>query len=241
MHVIPAIDIIDGKCVRLTQGDYNQKKVYNEHPLEVAKSFEAHGIEKLHVVDLDGAKAKKIINYKVLEELTTKTNLTIDFGGGLKSEDDLRIAFECGASQVTIGTIAVKDPDTFLSWFHQYGADRIILGADFRDSFIMVSGWKEKSEIELFPFLENYVNVGIKYTICTDVSKDGLLSGSAIEIYESILSEFSSLSLIASGGVSSMKEVERLKEIGCFGAIIGKAIYEGNITLSALEQYILNT
>jgi phosphoribosylformimino-5-aminoimidazole carboxamide ribotide isomerase len=237
MYIIPAIDIIEGKCVRLTQGDYAQKKVYNEDPLEVAQAFEDAGIQRLHLVDLDGAKAKQIINYKVLERIAAKTNLQIDFGGGLKSDEDLRIAFESGASQVTGGTIAVKDPDTFLRWLEQYGAERIILGADFKDGNIAVSGWQEGSDRELFEFLQSYFAQGIRYTISTDVSKDGLLQGSAVETYEKIRQDLPELKLIASGGITSLDEVERLAEIDCYGAIIGKAIYEGHISLKALEKF----
>ena len=240
MYIIPAIDIIDGKCVRLTQGDYAQKKIYNEHPLEVAKSFEGVGITKLHVVDLDGAKAKRIINYKVLEAIASKTDLQIDFGGGLKSDEDVHIAFESGARQVTIGTIAVKDPALFLKWLTNYGSEKIILGADFKDREIMVSGWQEGGEIELFEFLKGYVEKSVKYVICTDISKDGLLKGAAIDTYTEITASFAELSLIASGGVTSWDEIEHLKEIGCYGAIIGKAIYEGKITLKQLESYLLN-
>jgi len=236
MYIIPAIDIIDGKCVRLTQGDYQQKKVYNEHPLEVAKAFEDAGIEKLHVVDLDGAKAKKIINYKTLEAIASKTDMKIDFGGGLKSDEDLHIAFDCGAAQVTIGTIAVKNPDLFLKWLMAYSAEKIILGADFKAGKIAVNGWQEASEMELFEFIGQYRQKGIQYTICTDISKDGLLAGSAVESYESLIKIFPKLSLIASGGVTSVSELEKLKEMGCYGAIVGKAIYEGKIDLKTIER-----
>jgi len=239
MHPIPAIDIIEGKCVRLTQGDYDRKKVYNEDPLEVAKAYEAHGLQRLHLVDLDGAKAKQIVNYKVLEMLATKTNLHIDFGGGLKSDEDLRIAFESGAKQVTGGTIAVKQPSVFEAWLQRFGAERIILGSDVKDGKIAVSGWQEQSEQELFPFLEGYIAKGIRYTICTDVSKDGLLEGTALPLYKDIRSEFTGLQLIASGGISSLDELDELRDIGCFGAIIGKAIYENKISLQALEQWVL--
>lgn len=234
MHIIPAIDIIDGKCVRLTQGDYSQKKVYNEDPLEVAKAFADAGITRLHLVDLDGARAKHIVNHKVLERIASKTNLHIDFGGGLKHDDDLRIAFECGARQITGGTVAVKDPDLFLSWLERFGPERIILGADVKNGKIAVSGWEEESQEELLPFLERYLAAGVRYAICTDVSKDGLLAGSARELYAEIRAEFPDLQLIASGGVTAVDEVEELREIGCFGAIIGKAIYEGRISLKDL-------
>ena len=237
MYIIPAIDIIDGKCVRLTQGDYAQKKIYNENPLEIAKQFEDAGLRRLHLVDLDGAKAGRIINYKVLETLSSKTNLHIDFGGGLKSDDDLKVAFECGAQQVTGGTIAVKNRETFLNWIHTFGAEKIILGADVKDEKIAVGGWIETSDIWLKDFLQDYVNQGIKYCICTDISKDGLLRGSSNELYERLLNDFKDLQLIASGGVTDMSDLEKLKEIGCFGAIIGKAIYEGRISLKELEKF----
>lgn len=241
MYPIPAIDIIDGKCVRLTQGDYAQKKVYNEDPLEVAQQFEDAGLKRLHLVDLDGARAKHIVNYKVLEKLAAKTNLHIDFGGGLKTDEDLRIAFESGAQQITGGTIAVKQPDVFTSWLQKYGAERIILGADVKDGRIAISGWQEQSELEIMPFLADYVGKGVQYTICTDVSKDGLLQGTALGLYQEIRSEFNDLQLIASGGVTSMEELEKLHEMGCYGAIIGKAIYEGKIALSELTSFILKT
>ena len=241
MHPIPAIDIIEGKCVRLTQGDYDRKKVYNEDPLEVAKAYEAHGLQRLHLVDLDGAKAKQIVNYKVLETLATKTNLHIDFGGGLKSDEDLRVAFDSGAKQVTGGTIAVKQPAVFEAWLQRFVAELIILGSDVKDGKIAVSGWQEQSEQELFPFLEGYISKGIRYTICTDVSKDGLLEGTALPLYKDIRSEFTGLQLIASGGISSLDELDELRDIGCFGAIIGKAIYENKISLQELEQWVLKS
>lgn len=237
MYIIPAIDIIDGKCVRLTQGDYDQKKVYNEDPLEVAKAYEDAGLTRLHLVDLDGAKAQKIVNYKVLEKIASQTSLQIDFGGGLKSDEDLYVAFESGARQVTGGTVAVKKPDLFLGWLEKYGAERIILGADFKDKKIAVSGWQESSELELFDFLKDYVEKGIHYTISTDVSKDGLLQGSAVDTYQQIREELPTLKLIASGGVTTMAELEKLRELGCFGAIIGKAIYEGKISLQELTEF----
>ena len=237
MYIIPAIDIIEGKCVRLTQGDYAQKKIYNENPLEIAKQFEDAGLQRLHLVDLDGAKAGRIINYKILETLSSKTNLHIDFGGGLKSDDDLKVAFECGAQQVTGGTIAVKNRETFLNWINTFGAEKIILGADVKDEKLAVGGWIETSDIWLKDFLQDYVNQGIKYCICTDISKDGLLRGSSNELYERLLSDFKDLQLIASGGVTDMSDLEKLKEIGCFGAIIGKAIYEGRISLKDLEKF----
>ena len=235
MHIIPAIDIIDGKCVRLTQGDYARKKVYNEDPLEVAISFEDAGLTRLHLVDLDGAKAKHIVNYRVLERIATGTSLHIDFGGGLKSDEDLRIAFENGARQITGGTIAVKQPEVFKSWLATYGPERIILGADVRNGKVAVSGWQEESQEELMGFLEKYTAEGVRYVICTDVSKDGLLQGSAVELYQSIRERFPELKLVASGGVTTLEEVQQLREVGCFGAIIGKAIYEGRISLPELS------
>ena len=238
MNIIPAIDIIDGKCVRLTQGDYNQKKVYNEAPFEVAKAFEDAGIKHLHLVDLDGAKAGHIINYKVLERLASRTSLWIDFGGGLKSDEDIRIAFESGAQQVTGGTIAVKKPAVFEAWLKTYGPEKIILGADVKEGKIAISGWQEQSEYELFSFLKDYTEKGIEYVICTDISKDGLLQGTALDLYQQIKAAFPALKLIASGGVSTIEEVEKLHEIGCYGAIIGKAIYEGKIVLKDLQAYI---
>ena len=237
MFVIPAIDIIEGKCVRLTQGDFSQKKVYNEDPLEVARAFEDAGLERLHLVDLDGAREQRIINYRVLEKIATKTRLWIDFGGGLKSDDDLRIAFECGARQITGGTIAVKNQDLFLRWLTQFGPEAIILGADFREGLIAVSGWQENSGQELIPFLQQYAEKGVRYAISTDVSKDGLLQGSALNVYRRIRDALPELNLIASGGVSSLQELENLRECGCFGAITGKALYEGAISLKDLSTF----
>ena len=244
MRIIPAIDIIDGKCVRLTKGDYNTKKIYNENPLEVAKEFEAAGIEFLHVVDLDGAKASQIINYKVLEQIASKTNLKIDFGGGLKSDKDLEIAFNSGANQITGGSIAVKNSDIFESWIEKYGAQKIILGADFYPDNvggkIATNGWQEESTLELIPFIKGYQNKGIQYVICTDISKDGMLQGPSFDVYKEILTEVKNVKLIASGGISTFDELPRLAENGCEGVIIGKAIYEKKISLKQLEQYILN-
>tara|TARA_R110002051_G_scaffold165130_3_gene235984 strand:+ start:45202 stop:45930 length:729 start_codon:yes stop_codon:yes gene_type:complete len=240
MRIIPAIDIIDGKCVRLSKGDYDTKKIYNENPLEVAKEFEAHGIKHLHLVDLDGAKSKHIVNHKVLEQIASHTNLKIDFGGGLKTDDDLRIAFESGAKQITGGSIAVKDPDTFLGWIEKHGADKIILGADAMDEKVAVSGWLEESKEELIPFIQSYQSKGIQYVICTDISKDGMLEGPSFELYSRILSQTTDLKLIASGGISTFDELPKLAEMGCEGTIIGKAIYENRISLKQLESYILN-
>lgn len=241
MRIIPAIDIIDGKCVRLTKGDYNTKKVYNENPLEIAKAFEGAGIQYLHVVDLDGAKASSIVNYETLEQLATKTNLKIDFGGGLKSDEDLKIAFESGANQITGGSIAVKKPDIFENWIQSYGSDKIILGADCKNEKIAVSGWLEESDLNVIPFISKYQSKGIDYVICTDISKDGMLEGPSFDLYKRILSEVPSIKLIASGGISKFDELPKLAEMGCEGVIIGKAIYENRISLKELENYILNT
>lgn len=245
MRIIPAIDIIDGKCVRLTKGDYATKKVYNENPLEVAKQFEASGIEYLHLVDLDGAKAKHIVNYKILEILSSKTNLKIDFGGGLKADEDLLIAFNSGARQITGGSIAVKDVKTFERWITKYGMTKIILGADCNNEKIAINGWQEESDKDVIPFIKGYQRKEIQYVICTDISKDGMLEGPSFELYKKIINECSnssesqSIKLIASGGVSSLEELIILGEIGCEGAIIGKAIYENKISLKELENYIL--
>lgn len=239
MRIIPAIDIIDGKCVRLSKGDYDTKKIYYENPLEVAKSFEAHGIQYLHLVDLDGAKSSKIVNHKVLEQIASKTSLKIDFGGGLKSDADLKIAFESGASQITGGSIAIKNPILFKEWIAQYGSDKIILGADANNEKVAISGWLEESKEDLIPFIHNYQENGIQYVICTDIAKDGMLEGPSFELYQKILSQTNGLKLIASGGISTFDELPKLAEIGCEGTIIGKAIYEGRITLKQLENYII--
>ncbi len=249
MRIIPAIDIIEGKCVRLSKGDYNTKKIYNENPLEVAKNFEAHGIQHLHLVDLDGAKSKHIVNHRILEQITSKTGLKVDFGGGLKSDEDLRIAFESGANQITGGSIAVKDPETFKSWIEKFGSEKIILGADANNEKIAVSGWQEESELELIPFIKKYQKEGVQYVICTDISKDGMLEGPAFELYKRILektigtgegeNKLKTIKLIASGGISEFDELPRLAELGCEGTIIGKAIYEGRIQLKQLENFIL--
>lgn len=237
IQIIPAIDIIDGKCVRLTQGDYAQKKIYNENPLEVARSFHDAGIQRLHLVDLDGAREKRIINYKVLETIAAQTPLVIDFGGGLQSDEDLRIAFESGAAQVTGGSIAVKAPEVFLGWLEKFGNERIILGADAREGKIAVSGWQETTGIPLFDFLEDYVAKGIKYTISTDVAKDGLLQGPSTGLYQQIGEKFPGLCLIASGGISAMEDILALNALGIYGVIVGKAIYENRISLKEIEQF----
>lgn len=238
MHLIPAIDLIDGKCVRLTQGDYARQQVYNEDPLEVALQFADAGLTRLHLVDLDGARSGHIVNYRVLEKIAGRTGLHIDFGGGLKSDDDLRIAFECGARQVTGGTVAVKNRDLFVGWIQRYGSNCIILGADAKDGKIAVSGWQEQSELELHAFIKGYREEGITHVICTDIAKDGLLEGSSVELYRELLAAFPDLRLIASGGVKNLDDLHALQEAGCFGAIIGKAIYEGRITLKDLSQFI---
>lgn len=239
MELIPAIDLIEGKCVRLTQGDYSTRKVYNEDPLEIALQFENVGVGRLHVVDLDGAKAGKIVNYKVLERLASRTRLTIDFGGGLKSDEDLRIAFDSGAQMVTGGSIAVKNPARFLSWLGQYGGERIILGADAKDKKIAVSGWEEGTDLQLIPFVKDYQAKGVQKIICTDISRDGMLQGPAIDLYKEIKEEVEGLYIIASGGVSSMRDIERLDETGIPAVIFGKAIYEGRIQMNEIEKYVL--
>jgi phosphoribosylformimino-5-aminoimidazole carboxamide ribotide isomerase len=238
IEIIPAIDIIDGKCVRLSQGDYAQKKVYNENPLEVAKAFEDVGVRRLHLVDLDGAKAQHIVNYKVLESIAMNTSLTIDFGGGLKSDDDLRIAFESGASMVTGGSIAVKNPAVFLSWLEKFGAEKIILGADVKNEKIAVGGWIETTEIELLPFVKSFMEKGVDKVICTDISKDGMLKGPSIDLYRKMLGEMPDLYLIASGGVSSIQDIEQLAEADVPAVITGKAIYEGRIKMDDLARFL---
>lgn len=240
MRIIPAIDIIDGKCVRLSKGDYDTKKIYNVNPLEVAKSFENHGIQYLHLVDLDGAKSNKIVNHKILEQLASQTSLKIDFGGGLKSDADLKIAFESGANQITGGSIAVKNPNLFKEWIAKYGADKIILGADANNEKVAISGWLEDSKEDLIPFIQSYQGNGIQYVICTDIAKDGMLEGPSFNLYKKILSQTTNLKLIASGGISTFEELPKLAEMGCEGTIIGKAIYEGRITLKQLENFIIS-
>lgn len=237
MRIIPAIDIIDGKCVRLTKGDYATQKTYNENPLEVAKQFEANGIQFLHLVDLDGAKSNQIINYKVLEQIAANTRLKIDFGGGLKSDKDVEIAFNSGANQITGGSIAVKNLTLFKTWLEKYGSEKIILGADCNHRKVATSGWLESSDLDVVDFIKNYEQEGIKTVICTDISKDGMLSGTANDLYEEIINK-TNVKLIASGGVSCMNDLFLLQEIGCEGAIIGKAIYEGKISLKDLRLLI---
>jgi phosphoribosylformimino-5-aminoimidazole carboxamide ribotide isomerase len=236
--IIPAIDIIDGKCVRLTQGDYAQKKVYNEHPLEVANAFESIGVRRLHLVDLDGAKKGEVVNWKVLEAIAGKTNMIIDFGGGIKKEEDLKIVYEAGAALATIGSIAVKDPALFFGWVEKYGAEKIFLGADVKEERIAVGGWLETTELSVFDFLESNIQKGVQNIFCTDIAKDGLLQGPSIELYEKILERFPQITFIASGGVSEMADVHALEEAGCSGVIVGKAIYEDKITMKELEAYL---
>jgi phosphoribosylformimino-5-aminoimidazole carboxamide ribotide isomerase len=236
MEIIPAIDIIDGKCVRLTQGDYAQKKVYNEHPLEVAAAFEDAGLRRLHLVDLDGAREGAVKNWKVLETLAGKTSLIIDFGGGIKTAADVDIVFNSGAALATVGSIAVKDAGLFSDWLQEYGAKKFLLGADVKGEKIAVHGWQETTEIWIYDFIRDHVERGVRQVFCTDVSKDGLLQGPALELYRMIVKEFPDLHFIASGGVSGMDDLHRLEEVGCKGVIIGKAIYEGRIRLSELSN-----
>ena len=239
LELIPAIDIIDGKCVRLSQGDYNSKKVYNENPVEVAKELEAHGIRRLHVVDLDGAASHHVVNYRTLEQIASRTSLVIDFGGGVKSDEDLVIAFESGAQMVTGGSIAVKNPERFCHWLQTYGSERIILGADVKDRRIAVNGWKDESACELFPFLEDYVGKGIRKVICTDINCDGMLQGPSISLYKEMLEAHPDLYLIASGGVGSTEDIRQLEATGIPAVIFGKALYEGRITFKELEAFMI--
>jgi phosphoribosylformimino-5-aminoimidazole carboxamide ribotide isomerase len=240
IELVPAIDIIGGKCVRLSQGDYGTKTVYSENPLEIAKAFEGAGINRLHLVDLDGAKSSRIVNYKILEQIAKGTSLIIDFGGGLKTDDDLRIAFESGAAMVTGGSIAVKSPQVFETWLQKYGGSKIILGSDVKDKKIAVNGWLESTDQELLPFLKAYMQKGVSATICTDISKDGMLQGPAFELYAEIKKSFPSLYLIASGGISSFADIAKLDEQGIDSVIFGKAFYEGKISLKDLEKAILS-
>jgi phosphoribosylformimino-5-aminoimidazole carboxamide ribotide isomerase len=237
MYIIPAIDIIGGKCVRLTQGDYNQKKEYHDNPLEMAKRFEDAGIKRLHLVDLDGAKAKKIINSEVLKSVASGTSLQVDFGGGVQSDEDITLAFELGAQQLTGGSIAVKNPSLFESWIAKYGGEKIILGADVKNRKIAISGWEETSSIDLIDFIKAYHAKGISYVICTDVAKDGLLLGPSVDLYKEIMQEIPNIKLIASGGVSHIKDLEELQKSGVYGTIVGKAYYEGRITLEELAAF----
>lgn len=237
MDIIPAIDIIEGKCVRLTEGDYQQKKIYNEHPLEVALAFEDSGIQRLHLVDLDGAKAGAVRNWKVLESIATRTRLVIDFGGGIKKEEDVKIVFSSGAAMATIGSLAVKDEFTFSGWLLAHGPEKFLLGADVKNEKIAVGGWLETTNIDVFEFLRKYVDRGITQAFCTDISKDGKLEGPSLGLYQKIMATFPAFRLIASGGVSDMQDILSLQETGCSGAIVGKAIYENRITLAQIQQF----
>lgn len=237
MRIIPAIDIINGKCVRLTKGDYNTRKIYNDNPVEVAKEFEANGIQYLHVVDLDGARSKHIVNHKVLQAIATETSLKIDFGGGIKSDEDIRIAFENGAAQITGGSIAVQQPDIFRECLEKYGPEKIILGADSNNRKIATHGWMQQSEIDVVNFISDYTKYGVTYVICTDIQKDGMLQGTSNELYHEIIDK-TGVKLVASGGVSSISDLVELEKLGCDGAIVGKAYYEGKISLNELRQFI---
>ena len=237
IELIPAIDIIEGQCVRLTKGDYDQKTVYRDSPAEVAKEFEEIGFKRLHVVDLDGAKSKHIVNSDVLHRITTDTQLVVDFGGGIKTDEDIEKAFAAGASMVTIGSIAVTNPDLFMGWLEKYGAERIILGADVRHGKISINGWKEDSSEDLLPFLKKYVDAGVKNVLCTEISKDGTLTGPAIELYQSMMAAYPELHLIASGGVSSIDDIKALEAAGIPAVVFGKAIYEGKINLNELWDW----
>lgn len=239
-RIIPAIDLIDGKCVRLSQGDYNKKTSYHENPLDVAMKFQDNGIKYLHLVDLDGAKQKKVINHKILEAIASKTNLIVDFGGGVQSDEDLRIVFECGAKQVTGGSIALKNKELFRSWFKTYDGSKIILGTDVKDKKIAIHGWQETSDVWLFDLIEEYQEVGLEYTISTDVAKDGMLEGPSFDLYKEMIEKFPNLKVIASGGVTTIDDVEKLNEIGVDGIIIGKAIYEETIKLSDLKTFTIS-
>ncbi len=238
IEIITAIAIIDGKCVRLTQGDYEQKKVYNEDPLEVAKMFEDAGVKRLHTVDLDGARSQHVVNEKVIERIATHTNLVVDFGGGIKSDEDLKKAFGAGAEMVTIGSVAVKEPEMFCEWIEHYGADRIILGADVRNGRISINGWKEEGEQMLMPFIRQWNERGISKVLCTDISRDGMLQGASVNLYKEIIADFPTLHLIASGGVSCIGDIEQLNEAGIPAVVFGKAIYEGRICLKELERFL---
>ncbi|MCM1108160.1 MAG: 1-(5-phosphoribosyl)-5-[(5-phosphoribosylamino)methylideneamino]imidazole-4-carboxamide isomerase [Clostridium sp.] len=240
IELIPAIDIIEGRCVRLTKGDYTTEKVYNEDPVSVAREFESYGFHRLHVVDLDGARSKHVVNHRTLERIASATNLIIDFGGGIKTEEDCHIAMECGATQITVGSIAVSAPQQFLTWMSRYGCERIILGADVKDGFISINGWEKDSRQELLPFLKNYMQQGVKNVLCTEISRDGMLQGPATELYCRIMKQLPSCHLIASGGVSCMKDIQRLQASGIPAVVFGKAIYEGHIQLKELAEWAEN-
>lgn len=237
-ELIPAIDVIDGKCVRLSQGDYSKKTIYNEDPLEVAKQFEDIGISRLHLVDLDGAKQGEVVNFKVLDKIANNTDLKIDFGGGIKTNESIQAIFDAGADMATIGSIAVKDPELFFTWIKKYGSRKILLGADVKDEKVAISGWLEKTELNIFGLLKNCIENGLTQAFCTDISKDGMLEGPSIELYKRIILNFNDLDFTASGGISSIEDVHRLQDIGCNGAIIGKALYEGRIGTNELKQFL---
>ena len=238
IEIIPAIDIIDGKCVRLTQGDYGKQKTYSDNPLEVAKLFEGYGVRRLHVVDLDGAKSSHVINLRVLEQIASHTDLVIDFGGGIKSENDLTLSFNAGASMLTIGSLAVKSPDLVKGWLKDYGAERFIIGADVKDEKISINGWKEEGEDTLYPFLERYTSEGVVNVLCTDISRDGMLQGPSLTLYENILKRFPELHLIASGGVGGVDDIRKLNEMGVPAVVFGKAFYEGLIRIEQLKEFL---
>lgn len=238
IEIIPAIDIIDGKCVRLTQGDYGKQKTYSDNPLEVAKLFEGYGIRRLHVVDLDGAKSSHVVNLRVLEQIASHTDLVIDFGGGIKSENDLILSFNAGASMLTIGSLAVKNPDLVKGWLKDYGAERFIIGADVKDEKISINGWKEEGEDTLYPFLERYTSEGVVNVLCTDISRDGMLQGPSLTLYENILKRFPELHLIASGGVGGVDDIRKLNEMGVPAVVFGKAFYEGLIRIEQLKEFL---
>lgn len=238
IKIVPAIDIIDGKCVRLTQGDYEQKKIYNDDPVEIAKMFEGHGIKYLHLIDLDGARQKHVVNYRVLEKISSKTKLIIDFGGGIKSDEDLHIVFQAGANQVTVGSVAITEPELLGRWIIEYGTERIILGADAKDGKIAVSGWQEITGKDIFEFFEEYQKKDVKYVLCTDITKDGMLQGTSIELYEQLIKKFPTLRIIASGGVMKVDEIDELDRLGLYAVVIGKAIYEEKILLKDLQRFL---
>lgn len=238
MLIIPAIDLIDGKCVRLTKGDYDTKKIYNEHPLEVAKEFEANGITHLHLVDLDGAKKGDVVNWKVLEEITTNTKLLVDFSGGIKTKQAAQQTFDYGANQITVGSLAVKNQKEFVDWIWAFGEEKLILGADVMNEKIAINGWQENSTKDIYSFLDFYFEEGIDFVLCTDISKDGMMLGPSFELYQNIIEEYEELKLIASGGVSSIDDLIKLKEIGCYATVVGKAFYEGKITFNDLKNLI---
>ncbi len=238
IRIIPAIDLIEGKCVRLTKGDYNQKKIYNEDPLEVAKEFEDNGIKYLHLVDLDGAKSSGIVNWKVLEKIAGKTNLSIDFGGGIKADEDINIAFNSGAAQVNVGSTAVKNRELFLRWLMAHGSDKVILSADAKKEKIAIGGWQDATDTDIYDFIGSFEEAGLKYLVSTDIDKDGMLQGASLDLYKKILSRFPDMKVVASGGITELDEIDPLIEIGADGVIIGKAIYENRITLADLRKYV---